>query len=80
MNLSNSTDYLAIEDASSMMIDEVLYDQASGLDPSGRSRNLNPQYLAAGYNDNDTNFCEGTSPISGSADLGSPGGTNDSCP
>ncbi|RLB61912.1 MAG: hypothetical protein DRI90_10295 [Deltaproteobacteria bacterium] len=79
INLNNTADYLAIETASQVVIDETSYDQVSGLDPDGKSRSLNPNYLTAFDNDTDLRFCEATSPISGGTDLGSPGLGNDNC-
>ncbi|MBW2452968.1 MAG: lamin tail domain-containing protein [Deltaproteobacteria bacterium] len=79
VNLGNTADYLAIETGNAQVIDETSWDQASGLDPNGKSRNLNPQYLTAYENDTDLNFCEATSVISGGSDLGSPGISNDNC-
>ena len=62
-----------------MVIDETTYDETSGLDPSGKSRTLNPLFLSASSNDDDTNFCEAASTIPSSTDLGTPGGPNDPC-
>jgi hypothetical protein len=80
VSLNNSTDYLALEDDGQMVIDEVNYTEGSGLDPTGKTRNLDPAYQSALSNDNDTNFCEASSTIPGSSDQGSPGSPNDSCP
>jgi hypothetical protein len=79
VNLNNTADYLAIETANQVVIDELSYDQVSGLDPDGKTRNLNPQYLTAFDNDTDLRFCEATTPISGGTDLGTPGVGNDNC-
>jgi hypothetical protein len=80
VNLNNTADYLAILDGNSVVIDEVSYDQASGLDPSGATRSLDPLHQLASDNDTDSNFCEASSTMLGGTDLGTPGGLNDSCP
>jgi len=79
INLANTADYLAIETGNAMVIDETSWDEVSGLDPNGKSRNLNPNYLTAYDNDTDLYFCEASSPIQGSSDFGSPGNGNDNC-
>jgi hypothetical protein len=81
VNLANDKDYLAIETAGSpaVLIDEVSYDEKSGLDPKGKSRSLNPMMLDATKNDTDQNFCEAKTLIQGSADYGTPGAMNDGC-
>lgn len=81
VNLNNTADYLAIEttDTPPLIIDATTYDQLSGLDPKGKSRNLNPLFLTAMDNNDDTHFCEATSVIVGSTDLGTPGAPNDPC-
>ena len=56
-----------------------MYDEASGLDPSGISRSLDPLFLSASSNDDDTNFCEAKSMVPGGMDLGTPGAPNDAC-
>lgn len=81
LSLNNNIDFLALESPLSDTIDELDYDQASGLDPDGASRSLDPNFLAYDANDDDTNFCEATSFISGGAgDRGTPGAPNDPCP
>ncbi|MBW2523603.1 MAG: lamin tail domain-containing protein [Deltaproteobacteria bacterium] len=80
VNLGNTADYLAIETSSQVIIDETSWDQASGLDPDGRSRSLDPSARSATTNDDDTNFCEATSFVTGSSgDRGTPGLGNDDC-
>lgn len=79
VNLSNTSDYLAIEDGLGTIIDEVSYDSASGLNPNGKSRNLDPSFLNDIDNDDDTHFCEATSTM-GAGDKGTPAGSNDPCP
>lgn len=80
VNLANDDDYLAIEDANQNVIDEVYYDELSGLDPNGKSRSLNPLYLNGYDNDDDTYFCEASTTMGGGTDLGTPKAGNDSCP
>ena len=80
VNLNNTADYIAILDANNTVIDAVSYDEASGLDPNGASRTLNPLFQAASMNDTDTNFCAATSTMVGGTDLGTPGAANDACP
>ncbi len=79
VNLSNTADHLAIEAGVGNVIDAVSYNETSGLDPNGKSRSLNPSFLSHLQNDNDTNFCEATSVMSG-GDAGTPGAANDACP
>jgi hypothetical protein len=80
VSLHNALDYLAIERSDAVVIDETSWDEASGLDPDGESRNLDPQFMSAAMNDDDTNYCMASSPIGGSTDLGTPGAPNDDCP
>lgn len=82
LSLGNTgADYLAIESPGLEIIDELIFDEASGLDPDGASRSLDPNFLDAAANDDDTNFCEATSFISGGmGDTGTPGAANDACP
>lgn len=79
INLSNNTDYLALANAEDVLIDETSWDK-SNLDPTGKSRSLDPGSLNAASNDDDTNFCEAQSTIAGSSDRGTPGKANDNCP
>mgnify|MGYP003954133147 CR=1 FL=1 len=81
VNLNNTADYLALETTSSpaVIVDATSYDQTSGLDPSGKSRSLNPSFLSAAENDDDLHFCEANTLIVGSTDYGTPGGPNDPC-
>jgi hypothetical protein len=80
VSLNNTTDYLAIQDATAVIIDELTYSETSGLDPSGKSRNLDPSFMTALDNDSDMHFCEATSTIVGGMDQGTPGAPNDICP
>ncbi len=82
VNLSNTKDYLGIEtaDVPAVVIDETSWNESSGLDPKGKSRNLNPLFLSAYDNDSDSNFCEASSVIANSKDSGTPGAANDVCP
>jgi hypothetical protein len=80
VSLNNTSDYLAIEDANQIIIDEVNYSESSGLDPNGKSRSLDPLFMSALDNDTDMHFCEATSTILGGADLATPGAPNDVCP
>jgi hypothetical protein len=79
VSLNNTADYVAIEDASSTVIDEVSYDEASGLDPNGASRSLDPLFLNDFDNDTDAHFCAATSALPMS-NFGTPGAPNDACP
>jgi hypothetical protein len=79
VNLHNATDYLAIETATGVLVDETTWDEASGLDPDGASRTLSPAHMSAGDNDDDTHFCEASTIIPASSDYGTPGAPNDSC-
>jgi len=78
VSLNNTVDYVAIVDGNTV-IDQVTYDEASGLDPAGASRTLDPLYLSALQNDTDTNFCTASSMMAG-GDAGTPGAANDNCP
>jgi len=81
VNLNNTSDYLAIETSSQLVIDETSWDQTSGFDPDGSSRSLDPAFRSAATNDDDSNFCAASSFVTGSSgDLGTPGSGNDSCP
>jgi hypothetical protein len=83
MTLAQSGDFIAIETPNLDIIDELIYDSSSGLNPNGASRSLDPMFIDADANDDDTNFCEATSFISGGAgagDTGTPGAANDPCP
>jgi hypothetical protein len=82
VNLSNTTDFLAIEtaEATPLVIDQTSWSELSGLDPDGASRNLDAASLDALMNDDDGNFCPATSVIPGSTDKGSPGAANNACP
>ncbi len=79
--LNNTVDLLGLEAPGGLIIDDLIWDQASGLDPDGASRSLDPNFIDALANDDDTNFCEATTFISGGAgDRGTPGAANDPCP
>jgi len=81
VSLANTDDYLAIELADGTLLDHVAYDEASGFDPNGASRNLDPNYYDYLSNDDDTRFCAATSAIpGGNGDKGTPGTDNDVCP
>lgn len=77
VSLNNTVDYVALVDGTTV-IDEVSWDEASGLDPSGASRSLDPIYTSASMNDSDQYFCMASSTMSG-GDSGTPGGVNDAC-
>ena len=81
INLSNKKDLLAIQTGGQqpVVIDETTWNEKSGLDPKGASRNLNPNFLKASLNNDDTNFCAATAPILGSTDKGTPGAANSTC-
>lgn len=79
VNLSNTSDYIAILDGATL-IDEVSYSSMSGLNPNGKSRNLDPLYQNAFDNDTDAHFCQATSTMASGVDLGTPGASNDTCP
>lgn len=80
VSLNNTADQLAILDASNVVIDQVNYDEASGLDPNGATRTLSPLHLNAVDNDTDAHFCAASSTMVGGTDLGTPGASNDACP
>lgn len=78
VSLNNTTDYLAIVDGTTV-IDQVTWDESSGLDPNGASRSLDPLHTSALQNDTDMFFCTAASMMSG-GDAGTPGSANDPCP
>lgn len=81
IKLQNSTGTLTLRAAGNVVVDTVHYDEASGLDPDGQSRTLDPQFLSASMNDTDVHWCAATSFINGaSGDKGTPGKPNDPCP
>lgn len=81
IKLQNSAGGLTLRTAANVVIDVVTYDEASGLDPDGASRSLDPKSLSAAMNDTDQHWCAATSFITGSAgDKGTPGKPNDACP
>jgi lamin tail-like protein len=80
VSLNNTSDYLSIETPAAVTIDETAWDELSGLDPDGHSRNLDAAAMDATMNDDDTFFCEATTSIPGSIDHGTPGAANDACP
>lgn len=81
LKLQNDKGSLKIRTAGMLVIDATTYDEASGLDPDGRSRSLDPKFLSASMNDTDAHWCPATSFISGNqGDRGTPGKPNDACP
>ena len=82
VSLGNSNpDVLKIEtaDAVPVIIDETSWDPAV-LNANGASHNLDPNFLTAFDNDDDTNFCLATTAISNTnTDKGTPGADNDPC-
>ncbi|MFT3767938.1 MAG: lamin tail domain-containing protein [Minicystis sp.] len=81
IKFQNDTGSLTISTAANVVIDTVSYDEASGLDPDGASRTLDPGFLSASMNDTDTHWCAAKSFINGNAgDRGTPGKPNDACP
>ncbi|MSP25124.1 MAG: lamin tail domain-containing protein [Myxococcales bacterium] len=78
LNLGNDADDLVIASMGTV-VDLSAWDGV-GLDPNGKSRSLNPKFLTAAQNDDDTNFCVATSMIAGSIDFGTPSAANDACP
>ncbi|MBI4703298.1 MAG: lamin tail domain-containing protein [Deltaproteobacteria bacterium] len=80
--LSNTADVLGILVPGNppTLIDETKWDAKSGLNPNGASRSLDPKFLSASQNNDDTHFCEAKSFIKGNAgDKGTPGKANDPC-
>lgn len=76
-------DVLAIQTNTSppVVIDQTTWDAASGLDPKGASRSLDPAFASAAQNDDDTHWCAAPAAIPGGAgDKGSPGAKNPPCP
>ncbi len=81
IKLQNTTGTLTLRTAAMLVIDTTSYDEASGLDPDGRSRSLDPKFLSASMNDTDTHWCAASSYITGNTgDQGTPGKANDPCP
>jgi hypothetical protein len=81
LKFANAAGGLTIRTSSMVVIDATTYDEASGLDPDGQSRSLDPNFLSASMNDTDTHWCAASSFISGVAgDRATPGKANDPCP
>lgn len=82
VSLGNGADYLAIEtaDAQPVVLDETSWDEASGFDPDGASRSLDPGFTSAAANDDDAHFCAATTLVGAAgSDHGTPGAANDPC-
>jgi hypothetical protein len=81
VKLMNTMGNVTIRTAGKLVIDTTTYNAASGLNPNGRSRTLDPKFLKASMNDTDVHWCSGTSFINGNnGDRGTPGKPNDACP
>jgi hypothetical protein len=81
VKLMNTLGDVTIRTEGKLVIDTTSYDEASGLDPEGRSRTLDPKFLKASMNDTDVHWCSGTSFINGNnGNRGTPGKPNDACP
>jgi hypothetical protein len=78
INLSNTSDSIALKKSASYTIDQTSYSAAYS---EGVSRSLSPSKLSYSLNDVDSSFCPAKSFIQGSSgDRGTPGKANDSCP
>ena len=77
--LANGDDEVSLTDANGNLIDEVIYDDGSFPDDKGVSLTLNPDTLDATSNDDGSNWCNASSEIVASGDLGTPGTANDAC-
>ncbi len=75
-NLSNGADEVIIE-CSGTVIDAVYYNDADFPDTTGVSMELSTNYYDATDNDNGASWCDATSPINGTTDMGTPGAAND---
>ncbi len=75
-NLSNGTDEVIIE-CSGTVIDAVFYSDADFPDTTGVSMELSTNYYDATANDNGANWCDATSAINGTTDMGTPNAAND---
>lgn len=81
LKFANAAGGLTIRTPTMVVVDATAYDEASGLDPDGQSRSLDPKFLSASMNDTDAHWCAATSFIGGVAgDRGTPGKANDACP
>jgi hypothetical protein len=81
IKLLNTKGDVSIKTAGMVVIDATTYDEASGLDPDGRSRSLDPKFLTGAMNDTDLHWCAASAYITGnSGDQGTPGKPNDACP
>ena len=81
VKLMNTKGDVTIRTEGKLVIDTTSYDEASGLDPDGRSRTLDPKFLSAAMNDTDVHWCSGTSFFAGNGgDRATPGKANDACP
>ena len=75
LSLTNTGDYLALETEDGVVVDETSWTTVA----AGSSRSLDPAFLDASMNDDDTNFCAATSFLP-AGDRGTPRTANDACP
>ncbi len=81
IKLLNTKGDVTLRTAGMVVLDTTAYDEASGLDPDGQSRSLDPNFLTAAMNDTDVHWCPGTTLFAGANnDRGTPGKPNDPCP
>ncbi len=83
ISLTNGDDEIILTcdpSGSPTQIDSVGYDGGPNFpDPTGASMNLDPNNLNGTDNDIGSNWCESSTEIVASGDLGTPGSTNDPC-
>ncbi len=78
MTLNNTFDTIALQ-SNGVVIDSVTYDITKGwLNVNGVSLSLSPSSTTATANDDATNWCGATTPMS-DGDKGTPGAANDAC-
>lgn len=79
--LANGDDEIVLSLPGGTIVDELAYDDGvTWPDTPGRSIGLDPGHLDEAQNDDGSNWCHGSTPISGNnPDTGTPGGPNDPC-
>jgi hypothetical protein len=76
IGFTNTGDYLALERADATIIDHTFWPSDA---PSGASLSLDPAFLDASLNDDETHYCAGVAVLA-SGDKGTPGSVNPPCP
>lgn len=75
LSLTNTGDYLSLETSSGLILDSTQWGEA----PQGASLSLDPEFMDASSNDDDSHYCAAVTLLA-SGDTGTPGASNDACP